>query len=156
LAAQAVPEGYQTLTPYLSVDDAAAAIDFYQRAFGATERGRMDGPDGKIAHAELAIGDSIVMLADPFPQFQAKPPKELGGTSIGLFLYVENVDEVFRQAVEAGATSTMEPEDQFWGDRFGTVTDPFGHQWQIATHVEDVPPEEMEERAKTAMAGMSA
>ena len=156
MAAQAVPEGYRTLTPYLSVDDAAAAIDFYQRAFGATERGRMDGPDGKIAHAELAIGDSIVMLADPFPQFQAKPPKELGGTSVGLFLYVENVDEVFRQAVEAGATSTMEPEDQFWGDRFGTVTDPFGHQWQIATHVEDVPPEEMEERAKTAMAGMSA
>ncbi len=156
MAAQAVPEGYHTLTPYLSVDDAAAAIDFYQRAFGATERGRMDGPDGKIAHAELAIGDSIVMLADPFPQFQAKPPKELGGTTVGLFLYVENVDEVFRQAVEAGATSTMEPEDQFWGDRFGTVTDPFGHQWQIATHVEDVPPEEMEERAKTAMAGMSA
>ena len=156
MAAQAVPEGYHTLTPYLSVDDAAAAIDFYQRAFGATERGRMDGPDGKIAHAELAIGDSIVMLADPFPQFQAKPPKELGGTSVGLFLYVENVDEVFRQAVEAGANSTMEPEDQFWGDRFGTVTDPFGHQWQIATHVEDVPPEEMEERAKTAMAGMSA
>ena len=156
MAAQAVPEGYHTLTPYLSVDDAAAAIDFYQRAFGATERGRMDGPDGKIAHAELAIGDSIVMLADPFPQFQAKPPKELGGTTVGLFLYVDNVDEVFRQAVEAGATSTMEPEDQFWGDRFGTVTDPFGHQWQIATHVEDVPPEEMEERAKTAMAGMSA
>ncbi|HSL34226.1 MAG TPA: VOC family protein, partial [Candidatus Limnocylindrales bacterium] len=119
MAKQPVPEGYHTLTPYLSVDDASAAIDFYERAFGAKERGRMAGPDGKIAHAELEIGDSTVMLADAFPQFAAKPPKELGGTSVGLFMYVENVDDVFRQAVAAGATPTMEPEDQFWGDRFG-------------------------------------
>jgi PhnB protein len=155
MAAQAVPEGYQTLTPYLSVDDAEAAIDFYRRAFGATEQARMASPDGKIAHAELQIGDSKVMLADAFPQFAVKPPKDVGGTTVGIFMYVEDVDEVFRQAVEAGATSTMEPEDQFWGDRFGTVTDPFGHNWQIATHVEDVPPEEMEERAKAAFAAMA-
>jgi PhnB protein len=155
MAAQAVPEGYQTLTPYLSVDDAEAAIDFYRRAFGATEQARMASPDGKIAHAELQIGDSKVMLSDAFPQFTVKPPKDIGGTTVGIFMYVEDVDEVFRQAVEAGATSTMEPEDQFWGDRFGTVTDPFGHNWQIATHVEDVPPEEMEERAKAAFAAMA-
>jgi PhnB protein len=155
MAAQAVPEGYQTLTPYLSVDDAEAAIDFYRRAFGATEQARMASPDGKIAHAELQIGDSKVMLADAFPQFTVKPPKDIGGTTVGIFMYVDDVDQVFRQAVEAGATSTMEPEDQFWGDRFGTVTDPFGHNWQIATHVEDVPPEEMEERAKAAFAAMA-
>jgi PhnB protein len=154
--ADAIPEGYQTLTPYLTVDDAAAAIAFYGRAFGAKERTRMAGPDGKIAHAELEIGDSVVMLSDPFPQFATKSPKELGGTSVGVFMYVENVDDVFRQAVDVGATPLREPEDQFWGDRFGSVTDPFGHSWQIATHVEDVPPEEMAERAKTAMAAMSS
>jgi PhnB protein len=156
MPAQPVPEGYHTLTPYLAVDDAKAAIDFYQRAFGAKERVRMHGPDGMIAHAELEIGDSKVMLADPFPQASTRPPKELGGTSVGVFVYVENVDEVFQQAVDAGATATMEPDDQFWGDRFGSVTDPFGHSWQISTHVEDVPPEEMAERAKAAMAGMGS
>ena len=150
-----VPEGYHTLTPYLAVEDATAAIDFYQRAFGAKERVRMPGPDGMIAHAELEIGDSKVMLADPFPQSSTRPPKELGGTSVGIFVYVENVDEVFQQAVDAGATATMEPDDQFWGDRFGSVTDPFGHSWQISTHVEDVPPEEMEKRSKEWMAQMA-
>ena len=152
MPAQPVPEGYHTLTPYLAVDDATAAIDFYQRAFGAKERVRMHGPDGMIAHAELEIGDSKVMLSDPFPQASTRPPKELGGTSVGVFVYVENVDEVFQQAVDAGATATMEPDDQFWGDRFGSVTDPFGHSWQISTHVEDVPPEEMEKRSKEWMA----
>jgi PhnB protein len=155
MPAQPVPEGYHTLTPYLAVDDASAAIDFYQRAFGAKERVRMHGPDGMIAHAELEIGDSKVMLADPFPQASTRPPKELGGTSVGVFVYVENVDEVFQQAVDAGATPTMEPDDQFWGDRFGSVTDPFGHSWQISTHVEDVPPEEMEKRSKEWMAQMA-
>jgi PhnB protein len=155
MPAQPVPEGYHTLTPYLAVDDAKAAIDFYQRAFGAKERVRMHGPDGMIAHAELEIGDSKVMLADPFPQASTRPPKELGGTSVGVFVYVENVDEVFQQAVDAGATATMEPDDQFWGDRFGSVTDPFGHSWQISTHVEDVPPEEMEKRSKEWMAQMA-
>lgn len=153
---QPVPEGYQTLTPYLPVDDASEAIEFYQRAFGAKERSRMAGPDGKIAHAELEIGNSVVMVSDPFPQATAKPPKELGGTSASIFMYVENVDEVFRQAVDVGATPTMEPEDMFWGDRFGAITDPYGHAWQIATHVEDVSPEEMAERSKEWMAAMAA
>jgi PhnB protein len=116
----------------------------------------MDAPGGKIGHAELEIGDSVVMLSDPFPQSSTKPPKELGGTSTSVMLYVEDVDEVFKQAVDAGAKVTMEVENQFWGDRFGSVTDPFGHAWSIATHVEDVPPEEMEERAKKAMAGMTS
>jgi PhnB protein len=155
MAVQPVPEGYHTVTPYLTVDDAEAAIDFYGRAFGAKERTRMASPDGRIAHVELEIGDSVVMLSDPFPQFATRPPKELGGTSVGVFLYVENVDETFKQAVDAGATSASEPEDQFWGDRFGSLTDPFGHSWQIATHVEDVPPEELEERAKAAFAAMA-
>jgi PhnB protein len=155
MPAKPVPEGYHTLTPYLAVDDASAAIDFYQRAFGAKERVRMHGPDGMIAHAELEIGDSKVMLSDPFPRVSTRPPKELGGTSVGVFVYVENVDEVFQQAVDAGATATMEPDDQFWGDRFGSVTDPFGHSWQISTHVEDVPPEEMEKRSKEWMAQMA-
>ena len=150
-----IPEGYYTITPYLEVEDAESEIDFYGRAFGAKERTRMQGPDGKIAHAELEIGDSVLMLSDPFPQFVTRNPKELGGTSVGIFMYVENVDEVYRRAIDAGATSTMEPEDQFWGDRYGSVTDPFGHAWQLATHVEDVPAEEMAERAKAAMAAMS-
>jgi len=150
-----IPEGYHTLTAYLTVDDAAEAIEFYKRAFGAKERVRMDTPDGKIGHAELEIGDSLVMLADVFPQSQTRPPKELGGSTAGIFMYSEDVDAAVKQAVDAGATVTMEVADQFWGDRFGTVADPFGHTWSIATHVEDVPPEEMAERAKQAMAAMS-
>ena len=153
---QPVPEGYHTLIPYIAVDDATAAIDFYQRAFGAKERLRMAGPAGMIAHAELEIGDSIVMLSDPFPQSSSRPPKELGGTSAGIFVYVDNVDELYKQAIDAGATSTMEPENMFWGDRFGSVMDPFGHSWQIATHVEDVAPEEMEKRSAEWMAQMAA
>ena len=153
---QPVPEGYHTVTPYLAVDDAAQAIEYYKRAFGAKERVRMDAPDGKIGHAELEIGDSLVMLSDPFPQSSTKPPKEIGGTSASVFLYVEDVDSVVQDAIDAGATITMPVENQFWGDRFGSVTDPFGHSWSIATHVEDVPPEEMAERAKAAMASMSS
>jgi PhnB protein len=153
---QPVPEGYHTLTPYLAVDDADQAIDYYKRAFGAKERVRMEAPDGRIGHAELEVGDSLVMLSDPFPQASTTPPKELGGTSASVFMYVDDVDAVVKQAVDAGATITMEVADQFWGDRFGSITDPFGHLWSIATHVEDVPPEEMEERAKAAMAAMSS
>ena len=153
---QPVPEGYHTLIPYIAVDDATAAIEFYQRAFGAKERLRMAGPAGMIAHAELEIGDSIVMLSDPFPQSSSRPPKELGGTSAGIFVYVDNVDELYKQAIDAGATSTMEPENMFWGDRFGSVMDPFAHSWQIATHVEDVAPEEMEKRSAEWMAQMAA
>jgi PhnB protein len=150
-----IPEGYSTLTTYVAVDDAAKAIEFYERAFGAKERSRMPGPDGKIAHAEIVIGDSVVMLSDPFPQATVKPPTQVGGTTAGLFMYVEDVDTAYRRAVDAGATETMPPEDMFWGDRFGTVTDPFGHSWQIATHVEDLTPEEMAARGQEAMASMA-
>ena len=153
---QPIPEGYNTVSPYLAVDDAEAAIEYYTKAFGAEETLRMNGPEGKIAHAELKIGDSHVMLSDPFPQSTTTPPKELGGTTGTIFMYVEDVDAVVQQAVDAGATVTMEVDDMFWGDRFGSITDPFGHSWSIATHVEDVPPEEMEERGKAAMAAMSA
>jgi PhnB protein len=150
-----IPEGYHTVTPYIAVDNASEAIKYYKRAFGAKERVRMDTPDGKIGHAELEIGDSVVMLADPFPQSSTTPPKELGGTSSSIFMYVENVDAFVKKAVDAGAAVTTEVTDQFWGDRFGTITDPFGHVWSIATHVEDVSPEEIAERSKAAMAAMS-
>jgi PhnB protein len=153
---QPIPEGYHTVTPYLAVEDAAEAIEYYKKAFGAKERVRMDAPGGKIGHAELEIGDSLVMLSDPFPQATTKPPKQLGGTSASVFLYVEDVDSVVQDAIDAGATITMPIENQFWGDRFGSITDPFGHLWSIATHVEDVPPDEIAERAKAAMAAMSS
>ena len=156
MAVQPIPEGYQSVSPALTVDDAAEAIEFYKRAFGAKERFRMPGPEGNIAHAELEFGDSVVMLSDPFPHSTVKPPKELGGTSVGIFVYVEDVDALFEQAVNEGAIVAMALEDMFWGDRFGTVTDPYGHSWSFATHIEDVPPEEMEERSKQAMAAMSS
>jgi PhnB protein len=155
MAVKPIPDGYHTVTPYLAVDDAAEAIEYYKKAFGARERVRMDAPGGKIGHAELEIGDSFVMLSDPFPQASTKPPSELDGTSASVFLYVEDVDAVVKKAVDAGATVTMEIADQFWGDRFGSIRDPFGHVWSIATHVEDIPSEEMAERAKAAMAAMA-
>jgi PhnB protein len=155
MAVKPIPEGYGTVTPYLAVDDAAQAIEFYKKAFGAKERVRMDGPQGTIAHAELEIGDSVIMLSDPFPQSPLKSPKKLGGTTASLMLYVEDTDEMVQQAVDAGATITMPVEDQFWGDRYGRVEDPFGHNWQIATHVEDVPPEEMARRSEEAMASFT-
>ena len=154
MATKPIPDGYHTVSPYLAVGDAASAIDYYTRAFGAKEVVRMDAPGGTIGHAELMIGDSRIMLSDPFPQSSTRPPKDLGGTSMSVFLYVEDADALVKQAADAGATITMEVEDQFWGDRFGVITDPFGHVWSIATHVEDVPPEEMAERAKAAMAAM--
>jgi PhnB protein len=156
MAVKPIPEGYPTISPSLAVDNAAEAIEFYKRAFGAQERMRMDGPGGSIAHAELQVGDAIVMLSDPFPQASTKPPKELGGTSVTMFMYVDDVDAFVQRAVDAGATVTMPVDDMFWGDRFGSVTDPYGHSWSIATHVEDVPPEEMEERGREAMAAMAA
>jgi PhnB protein len=155
MATKPIPEGYHTVTPYLAVDDAAEAIAYYTKAFGAKERSRMEAPDGSIGHAELEIGDSLVMLSDPFPQATTRTPKELGGTTATVFLYVEDVDAVVKRAVDAGATVTMEVADQFWGDRFGAITDPFGHSWSIATHVEDVPPDEMARRAEEAMAQLS-
>jgi len=156
MSVQPVPEGYQTLIPYLAVGDATAAIDYYKKAFGAKERSRIDTPDGKIGHAELEIGDSVLMLADPFPHATALPPSEVGGTSASVVMYVPDVDAVVEKAVDEGATITREVADQFWGDRFGTITDPFGHVWSIGTHVEDVPADEMAERAKAAMAAMSS
>ena len=155
MATQPIPEGYSTISPYLAVDDAAEAIEYYKKAFGAEETERTEAPGGKIGHAELKIGDSHVMLSDPFPQASTTPPKELGGTSASIFMYVEDVDAVVQKAVDAGATVTMEVEDQFWGDRFGSITDPFGHNWSIATHIEDLTPEEIEERGKAAMAAMA-
>ena len=154
MPAKPIPEGYHTLTPYLAIDGAAEAIEYYKKAFGAKERARMLAPDGKIGHAELEIGDGLLMLSDTFPQATTRPPKELGGTTTSVFMYVEDVDAVVQRAVDAGATITMEVADQFWGDRFGSIQDPFGHSWSIATHVEDVSPEEMTERAKAAMAAM--
>jgi PhnB protein len=152
--AKKIPKGYHALTPSIAVDNAAKAIEFYKRAFGAKERMRVPGPGDTIGHAELEIGDSVLMLSDPFPQATVKPPKQVGGTTVGIFMYVEDVDEVVQQAVDAGATITMPVADQFWGDRFGTVTDPFGHEWLLATHVEDLSDEEIAERGKTAMAAM--
>jgi PhnB protein len=156
MATKPIPEGYHSVTPYLAVDDAAQAIAFYERAFGAKERGRMEAPGGKIGHAELEIGDALVMLADALPQFTTRSPSELGGTSVSLFLYVEDVDATVKHAVDAGATVTMEVADQFWGDRFGAVTDPYGHLWTIATRIEDLTPEEVAERAKGAMAALAS
>jgi PhnB protein len=156
MAVKPIPDGYHTVTPYLSVDDADAAIAYYAKAFGAKERVRMNTPDGRVGHAELEIGDSLVMLADSFPDSSTKPPSVLGGTTGSVFLYVEDVDAVVQRAVDAGATVTMEVADQFWGDRFGSITDPFGHSWSLATHVEDVPPDVIAERAKEAMAAMSS
>jgi PhnB protein len=148
-----VPEGYPTLTPYLVVDGAAQAIEFYERAFGAKERGRMDTPDGKVGHAEVDFGDSLMMIADPSPQSNINSPTQLGGISAGLFMYVEDVDAAVQRAVDAGATISQPVENMFWGDRYGKVRDPFGQEWSLATRVEEISAEEMAERAKEAMAG---
>ena len=155
MAVKPIPEGYHTLSTYLAVDDASEAIEFYKRAFGAKERVRMDAPGGTIGHAELEIGDSLIMLSDPMPQALTKSPKKLGGTSFGLFMYSKDVDAAIEKAVEAGATVEQEPDDMFWGDRFGSVVDPYGHVWSIATHKENLSPEEIAERGKAAMAEMS-
>ena len=138
----------------MTVKNAARAIDFYQRAFGAREKFRMPTPDGKIGHAELQIGDSMIMLADEMPGSGVRSPQSLGGTAVGIFLYVENVDNVWKQAVSAGAKVEKPLENMFWGDRYGSLTDPFGHSWSLATHVEDVAPDEMSKRMKQAMAKM--
>lgn len=141
-----IPDGYRVITPYLYMEDAAAAIDFYTRAFGAKELFRMAGGPGKIRHAELAIGESRLMLADEAPQIGVRSPKSIGGCPSTLLLYVEDVDRIVGQALEAGATLERPVENKFYGDRSGMITDPSGHSWSIATHVEDVPPEELERR----------
>ena len=149
-----IPEGYHGLTPTLVVNDAAAAIDFYRRAFGAIELFRMPAPDGqKLWHAEIQIGDSRLMLSDEFPEMcGTQSPKALGGSPVGIHLYVEDADATVQRAVDAGASVVMPLTDMFWGDRFGGIVDPFGHRWSIATHVEDVSEEEIARRAAQACA----
>lgn len=142
-----IPQGYHTLTPYLCIKDAAAAIEFYKKTLGATEVMRMDGPDGKVGHAELKIGDSHIMLSDEHPEMGFLSPQTIGGSPMHLLVYVEDVDTVVQQTVEAGATLQKPVQDQFYGDRSGSIQDPYGHVWHIATHIEDVSPEEMEKRA---------
>lgn len=145
-----IPEGYHSVTPYLVVDDAARAIEFYKSAFGATELFRMPQPDGRIGHAEIRVGDSHVMIADEHPEMKFVGPRTLGGSPVTFVLYVEDVDGQVERAVAAGAKVTRPVADQFYGDRTGSVEDPFGHVWFIATHVEDVPPEELKRRAAAA------
>lgn len=148
-----IPDGYHTVTPYLVITNAGKAIDFYKEAFGATEIMRMATPDGKVMHAEIKIGDSPIMLCDECPDWNALSPQTIGGTSVSIMLYVEDVDTIVKRAVAAGAKLLMPVEDQFWGDRMGTVADTFGHKWSVATHTEDVAPDEISKRAK-ALFGM--
>ena len=148
-----IPEGYPRVTPYLIVDGAAEAIDFYTSVLGASERMRMGGPDGKVGHAELEIGDSLIMLADEHPEMDARGPRTVGGTPVSMHVYVEDADEVFARAVDGGAKALQPVEDRFYGDRLGSFEDPFGHHWNVATHVEDVPEDEMAKRAAEVAAG---
>lgn len=147
-----IPEGYPRVMPYLIVDGASSAIDFYVSVLGASERMRLPGPDGRVGHAELTLGDSVIMLADEYPDMEARGPVALGGTPVSLLVYVEDVDGVFERAVQAGARALRPVEDRFYGDRVGRFEDPFGHRWDVSTHIEDVPPEEMSRRAAEAMA----
>lgn len=154
MSVQAVPKGYHTITPFMTVRDAARAIEFYKQAFGAKEKGVMKGPDGKVMHAELVIGDSIIMLADEFPEFGSLSPQSTGGSGTGLHIYIEDVDSAFDRAVKAGATVEMPVDDMFWGDRYGKLCDPFGHKWSIGTHKADLSLEEMKKGMDETMAKM--
>lgn len=146
-----IPDNYPRLSPSLAVSDAASAIDFYTRVFGATVRMRMDAPDGRVGHAELQFGDSVLMLADEYPEMDNRSPKSVGGTPVVLALYTEDVDDLFKRALKAGAKELRPVQNQFYGDRSGGFEDPFGHRWYVATHVEDVPEDEMAKRAAEAM-----
>jgi len=143
-----IPDGYHSVTPYLIIKGATAALDYYTRAFGAVELFRMPAPEGKIGHAEIKIGDSPIMLADEAPEMGYKSPQSLGGSPVSIMIYVEDVDTVFNRAIAAGGKEQRPVKDQFYGDRSGTLEDPFGHVWHVATHKEDISPEEMERRAK--------
>ena len=157
MAVSYIPEGQHTITPHLVCRDAAKAIEFYKKAFGAKEVMVMPGPDGKsVAHGEIMIGDSMVFLGEECPGMNVASPAKLGGTSVALHMYVKDADATFKHAVAAGATVSMPLTNMFWGDRYGKVTDPFGHEWSIATHIEDVPPEELGKRAEEAMKQMAA
>lgn len=151
-----IPEGYHTVTPYMTIKNAAKALDFYKKAFNAKELFRMDDPGGKIMHAEIQIGDSKLMLSDEMPEWNTKSPESYGGSPMSLMLYVEDVDSLFKQAMNAGATEVKAVENQFYGDRSGTLKDPFGHIWTLATHVEDVPEAEMRKRMEKFKGGQSA
>ncbi|HSY04667.1 MAG TPA: VOC family protein [Steroidobacteraceae bacterium] len=151
MAVTPVPQGYRTATPYLIVKGAAQAIDFYKRVFGATELLRMADPQGRVGHAEVRIGDSVIMLADEHPAMGYRSPRSLGGSSVSILLYLPEVDAVFERAVQAGGRALRPVMNQFYGDRSGTLEDPFGHLWTVATHIEDVTPEEMQRRAQAAM-----
>lgn len=150
-----IPDGYHTVTPYIVLDDAPGAIEFYKKAFDAKERGRMPSPDGRVMHAEIQIGNSIIMLSSEFPEMggTCKAPKTAGFATSSLMIYTEDTDALFKSAVNAGATELMAPQEMFWGDRYAKVRDPYGHEWQFATHLEDVSMEEMNERAKKAFGG---
>jgi PhnB protein len=154
MSVKPIPEGYHTLTPFLTVRDAVRAIEFYKQAFGAEERGVMKGPDGKVMHAELKIGDSIIMLSDEWPEYGALSPQSSGGAGMGLHIYVDGVDVAFDRAVKAGAQVEMPVTDQFWGDRYGKLKDPFGHKWSIATHTKDLSMDEMKHSMDEAMEKM--
>ena len=149
--AKPIPEGHNRVSPYLIVDGAARALDFYKQAFGATELFRLQGPDGKIGHAEIRIGDTVIMLADVHPEFDANGPRHYGGSPVGLHLYVEDADAVAGRAVAAGAKVKRPVADQFYGERQGTLEDPFGHTWYVSTHIEDLSVEEIGRRAAVAM-----
>jgi PhnB protein len=145
-----IPDGYPQVTPYLCINGASDAIEYYSKVFDAKERMRMPAPDGKIGHAELQIGESVIMLADEFPEMGALSPTTIGGTPVTISVYVQDVDDVFKRAVDGGAKSLRAVENQFYGDRSGQFEDPFGHHWSVASHVEDVPPDEMAKRAAEA------
>lgn len=148
---KAIPEGYEGATPYLIVNGAAKALEFYKKAFGATEIMRMPAPGGRVGHAEIKIGNAIIMLADEFPEMNHRSPQSFGGTPVSMLVYVQDVDTFVKRAVAAGAKAVTAVENKFYGDRSGSLEDPFGHQWHFATHVEDVPPDEMAKRAETFM-----
>ena len=151
MAVKPIPDGYHAVTPYLVVDGAAQALEFYKQVFGATEQMRMAAPDGRIGHAEMRIGDSVVMLADEVPDMGYRGPKAYGGSALSLMLYVDDVDATFRRALAAGAIERRAVQNQFYGDRSGTLEDPFGHTWTVSTHVEDIAPDEMARRSEEAM-----
>ena len=153
MSVKTVPEGYHTVTPYLAIKDGAKALEFYKKAFGATEVTKLMMPDGRLGHAEIRLGDSMIMLSDEFPEYGAKSPATLGGSPVNIHLYVDDVDAFVKRAIEAGAKEKKPITDQFYGDRSGQIEDPFGHLWWVATHKEDVSPEEMQRRVDAMFGG---
>jgi len=153
MTAKAIPAGHRTVTPYLTVKNGISALEFYKKAFGATETFRLLMPDGRLGHAEIRLGDSMIMLSDEFPEHGGKAPGTLGGSAVNIHLYVENVDAFFKRAVAAGAKERKPFMDQFYGDRSGQLEDPFGHLWWVATHKEDVPPEKLQKRVREMCVG---